>query len=108
MRRSNMARHVRRGAKEVSHAAKQVKSSANHQAHTVLRAVDKVRSEVADALKDGYEDLRDVAAGYVEQGRDTARSLEETFEERVAKRPLAAIGAAIGFGFILGIFFRRH
>ncbi len=66
---SNMTRHVRRGAKEVRHAARSVKSSANHQAHTVMRAVDKVRSEVADALKDGIDDLRDVAAGYVEQGR---------------------------------------
>lgn len=108
MRRSNLARHVRRGAKEVRHAAKEVRGSANHQAKSVMRAVDKVRTEVTDALKDGFDDLRGVAAGYVEQGRDTARSLEETFEERVAKRPLAAIGAAIGFGFILGFIFRRH
>ncbi len=105
---SNIKRRTRRSAREVRHAARSVRSSANNQAHTVLRAVNKVRSEVTGALKDGIDDLREVAAGYVEHGRDTARSVGETFEEGVQQRPLTSVLAAIGLGFLVGCFFTRR
>ncbi len=105
---SNIKRHARRSAREVRHAARSVRSSANNQAHTVLRAVNKVRAEVTDALKEGIDDLREVATGYVEQGRDTARSLGETFEGGVQERPLTAVVAALGLGFLVGCFFSRR
>jgi ElaB/YqjD/DUF883 family membrane-anchored ribosome-binding protein len=70
--------------------------------------MQKVRSEVADALHDGIEDLRDTASGYMEQGRDRVMGLEESFEDTVQRRPLTSVFAAVGLGFLVGLFFSRR
>ena len=105
---NNMARHAKRSAKHVRQAARDIRHSANDQAGSVMRAVKKVRAEVTDALTDGLEELRDTAAGYVEEGRDRVQAMEETFEEGIQIRPMTSVLAALGVGFVFGFFFTRR
>lgn len=39
--------------------------------------------------------------------RDAAETLEETIEDAIHERPLAAVGLAIGLGFLIGVTWRR-
>jgi hypothetical protein len=38
---------------------------------------------------------------------DAAASIEETVEDAIVQRPIAAMGLAIGLGFLIGVTWRR-
>ena len=39
--------------------------------------------------------------------QDAAVSIEETLEDAIAQRPIAAVGLALGLGFLIGVTWRR-
>ena len=39
--------------------------------------------------------------------QDAASTIEETLEDAIAERPLAAMGVALGIGFLIGVTWRR-
>ena len=43
----------------------------------------------------------------MDAAQDAANTIEETLEDAVAQRPLAAIGLAVGLGFLIGVTWRR-
>ena len=98
---SNMARHARRGAK-------QLKQEARHARNGVMHTVQKMGNEAVDALRDGYGELRDTASNYISQGRDRAESLERSVEKQIKQHPLTSVMAGIGIGFVAGILFSRR
>jgi ElaB/YqjD/DUF883 family membrane-anchored ribosome-binding protein len=68
--------------------------------------------------RSGYKQARATAEGAVgdisERGsavigtaQDVATTVEETLEDAIAERPLAAVGLAIGLGFLIGVTWRR-
>lgn len=61
-----------------------------------------------DAAVEQYENLRDRASGYFEQGRDKAREWEEGIEGWVQEKPIRALLVAAGVGVLLGMFWRRR
>ncbi len=60
-----------------------------------------------DGVTATVSDLRKQGASALEQVQDTAESLEESLEDAVRQRPLAAVGLAIGLGFLIGATWRR-
>ena len=58
-----------------------------------------VDSAVSDFSKYGNEAL-DAAQEY-------ANTLEESLEDAITQRPLAAVGLAVGLGFLIGVTWRR-
>ena len=58
-----------------------------------------VDSFVDDATKKG--------TAAFEAAQDAAASLEDTIEDAIVPRPLAAVGLAIGLGFLIGVTWRR-
>jgi ElaB/YqjD/DUF883 family membrane-anchored ribosome-binding protein len=58
-----------------------------------------VDSAIADLGKRGSEAL-DAAQG-------AAATLEDTLEDAIQQRPLAAVGLALGLGFLIGVTWRR-
>jgi ElaB/YqjD/DUF883 family membrane-anchored ribosome-binding protein len=101
---ANMKRHVRAGAKEVRHAARQLRDTANDEVHSARKAGDHFN----EAVRTGVNNLRESAVDYLDQGRATAQNMEEVVEKRIANRPLQSILIALGLGFLIGLFCTRR
>ncbi len=66
---------------------------------TYKDARSNVDSAVSDFSKYGNDAL--------DAAQDYANSLEESVEDAIVQRPLAAVGLAIGLGFLIGVTWRR-
>ncbi|HVX79719.1 MAG TPA: DUF883 family protein [Bradyrhizobium sp.] len=53
------------------------------------------------------DDLSGRGSAAMEAAQDMASSIEETLEDAIAQRPLAAVGLALGLGFLIGVTWRR-
>jgi ElaB/YqjD/DUF883 family membrane-anchored ribosome-binding protein len=98
---SNMARHARRGAKQLRHRADEARDG-------VMHTVQKMGTEAVDALRDGYGELRDTASDYVSQGRDRVESLERSVEKQIKQHPLTSVMTCLGIGFLAGLLYWRR
>lgn len=87
-------------ADQISDVIEAFKGDARKQAR---RAYKQARSDVdsmmSDVGKRGSEAL-DAAQSY-------AGTLEESLEDAITQRPLAAVGLAVGLGFLIGVTWRR-
>jgi len=87
-------------ADQISDVIEAFKGDARKQAR---RAYKQARSDVdsmmSDVGKRGSEAL-DAAQNY-------AGTLEESLEDAITQRPLAAVGLAVGLGFLIGVTWRR-
>jgi ElaB/YqjD/DUF883 family membrane-anchored ribosome-binding protein len=66
---------------------------------TYKQARANVDTMMADAGKRGSEAL--------DAAQDYAGTLEESLEDAITQRPLAAVGLAVGLGFLIGVTWRR-
>lgn len=67
------------------------------------RTYKQARSNVNAAMEDASERGQE-ALGIAQ---DYANTLEESLEEAISERPLAAVGLALGLGFLIGVTWRR-
>jgi ElaB/YqjD/DUF883 family membrane-anchored ribosome-binding protein len=61
-----------------------------------------------DAAQEKVTQLRDDASNCYEEGRETVRHVERTFEQYIREQPLKSILIAAGVGLVLGRFWMRH
>jgi ElaB/YqjD/DUF883 family membrane-anchored ribosome-binding protein len=87
-------------AEQLSDALNAFTGTARKQAR---RGYKQARANVDSVVSDVSE--RGNAA--LDAAQDAATSLEETLEEAIQERPLAAVGLAIGLGFLIGVTWRR-
>jgi ElaB/YqjD/DUF883 family membrane-anchored ribosome-binding protein len=66
---------------------------------TYRQARANVDAAVSDIGKRGSEAL--------DTAHDVADTIEETLEDAIVQRPLAAVGLALGLGFLIGVTWRR-
>lgn len=87
-------------ADQISDVLEALKGDARKQAR---RAYKQARADVDSVLSDvgkrGSEAL--------DAAQDYAGSLEESLEDAITQRPLAAVGLAVGLGFLIGVTWRR-
>ena len=67
------------------------------------RGYKRARANVDSVMSDMNE--RGNAA--LEAAQDAAATLEDTLEDAIHQRPIAAIGLAVGLGFLIGVTWRR-
>jgi ElaB/YqjD/DUF883 family membrane-anchored ribosome-binding protein len=67
------------------------------------RGYKQARSNVDSMMSDAAE--RGSAA--MAAAQDAAATLEDTVEDAIVQRPLAAVGLAVGLGFLIGVTWRR-
>lgn len=85
---------------QLSEALNAFSRSTQRQARrNVKQARSSVESFVDDATRKGSEAL--------EAAQDAAVTLEESIEDAIVQRPLAAVGLALGLGFLIGVTWRR-
>ena len=67
------------------------------------RGYKQARANVDAALDDASER----GGAVMDAAQDAATSIEETFEDVITQRPIAAVGLALGLGFLIGATWRR-
>src|SRR6184192_761081 len=53
------------------------------------------------------DDMSERGSAMMDAAQDAASSIEETLEDAITQRPLAAVGLALGLGFLIGVTWRR-
>ena len=85
---------------QINDVINQFSGEARKQARrTYKTARDNVDSALSDFSKYGNEAL--------DAAHDYANSLEESLEDAIVQKPLAAVGLALGLGFLIGVTWRR-
>jgi ElaB/YqjD/DUF883 family membrane-anchored ribosome-binding protein len=67
------------------------------------RTYKTARANVDDAVSDFSKYGNDA----LDAAQDYANTLEESLEDAIVQKPLAAVGLAIGLGFLIGVTWRR-
>jgi ElaB/YqjD/DUF883 family membrane-anchored ribosome-binding protein len=67
------------------------------------RGYKQARANVDAALDDASER----GGAVMDAAQDAATSIEETLEDVITQRPIAAVGLALGLGFLIGATWRR-
>jgi ElaB/YqjD/DUF883 family membrane-anchored ribosome-binding protein len=87
-------------AGQFTDALNELAGSAQKQArHGYKQARSNVDTVVSDITKHGNAAL--------ESAQDAAATLGDSLEDAVQQRPLAAVGLALGLGFLIGVTWRR-
>jgi ElaB/YqjD/DUF883 family membrane-anchored ribosome-binding protein len=87
-------------ADQISDVIDAFKGDARKQAR---RAYKQARSNVDSVV----DDVRRQGGDAMDAAQDYAATLEESLEDAIVQRPLAAVGLAIGLGFLIGVTWRR-
>ena len=67
------------------------------------RTYKTARANVDDAVSD----FSKYGSDALDAAQDYASTLEESLEDAIVQKPLAAVGLAIGLGFLIGVTWRR-
>jgi ElaB/YqjD/DUF883 family membrane-anchored ribosome-binding protein len=67
------------------------------------RGYQQARANVDSAV----DDMSDRSSAMMDAAQEAAYSIEESLEDAITQRPLAAVGLAIGLGFLIGVTWRR-
>jgi ElaB/YqjD/DUF883 family membrane-anchored ribosome-binding protein len=58
-------------------------------------------------VNSALDDVTTRGSDMLDAAQDAAVSIEETLEDAIAQRPIAAVGLALGLGFLIGVTWRR-
>lgn len=87
-------------AEQISDVIEAFKGDARKQAK---RTYKQARANVDSVMSDLGERGNDA----LEAAQDYAGTLEDSLEDAITQRPLAAVGLAVGLGFLIGVTWRR-
>jgi ElaB/YqjD/DUF883 family membrane-anchored ribosome-binding protein len=97
-------------ANSVDYAADETKAAVNAAADNVTKASAEAQRSFADAAKrieravtEGIEQLRAQTRAYTDTAGQQLDQAQQYVTERVKERPLAATGAALGVGVLIGL-----
>lgn len=94
----------------MSRMSENVSNKAEGMAQAATQVGQNIRdmgAQVRDAASEKYNDLRDKAVGYYEDGRERAQEWEQSIESYVKEKPLQAVLIAAGVGVLLGLLWKR-
>jgi ElaB/YqjD/DUF883 family membrane-anchored ribosome-binding protein len=63
--------------------------------------------EARENVDSAASDLKQRGSDAMDAAQDYASTLEESLEDAITQRPLAAVGLAVGLGFLIGVTWRR-
>lgn len=92
---------------EMSSLAGQITQALNDLAESARSRAGRGYREARANVDSMVSDLGRQGSAAFDTAQDAATTLAETVEEAVAERPLAAIGLALGIGFLIGVTWRR-
>jgi len=90
-------------ASEFADDAKTKVESAKGMTAEAQRTFADARARIEQAVQDGLEQLRAQSRAYADSAGEQFEVAQQYVTERVRERPLAAIGAALGVGVLVGL-----
>lgn len=93
-------------ANAAEHAADDVKNgvdTATRMTAEAQRSFADARARIEKAVQDGLEQLRAQSRVYADNAGEQLEQAQQYMTERVRERPIAAIGAAVGVGVLVGL-----
>ncbi len=88
-------------------AEKSVKQQAGDMAGKVGEQLRDAGEHVKDAAKEKYEQLRQHASDYYNEGKQRANEWEQGIEDYVQQQPVKSLLIAAGVGVLLGMLMKR-
>jgi len=67
------------------------------------RVFTEARSKIQQAVQDGLQQIREQSRTYTDTAGEQLEHAQQYVTERVRERPLAATGAALGLGVLIGL-----
>jgi ElaB/YqjD/DUF883 family membrane-anchored ribosome-binding protein len=75
---------------------------------TISKDLQDVKSATRQMATDGVEALRATTDQFIDEGRARVRQWGDSVASRVQDQPVKALLVAAAFGFLVGMFMRRH
>jgi ElaB/YqjD/DUF883 family membrane-anchored ribosome-binding protein len=92
---------------DISALTRQISDVMNSLAGTARKEARRGYKQARAAAEDTIGDLSERGSAMMDVAQDAATSLEETVEDAIVQRPIAAVGLAVGLGFLIGVTWRR-
>jgi ElaB/YqjD/DUF883 family membrane-anchored ribosome-binding protein len=94
-------------ANAVDYAADETKASASDAATKLTaeaqRTFNDARARIEQVVQDGLQQLKAQSRAYADTAGESLEQAQQYVTERVRERPLAATGAALGIGVLIGL-----
>jgi len=90
-------------AADLADDAKTGAANGTRMAAEAQRTFADARARIEQAVQDGLEQLRSQSRAYADNAGEQLEVAQQYVTERVRERPLAAIGAALGVGVLVGL-----
>lgn len=92
---------------DISALAEQLSDALNAFTGTARKQARQGYKQARANVDSVVSDVSERGNAALDAAQSAATSLEETLEEAIHERPLAAMGLAIGLGFLIGVTWRR-
>jgi ElaB/YqjD/DUF883 family membrane-anchored ribosome-binding protein len=92
---------------DISALTEQITDALNSFAGTAGKQARRGYKQARANVDSAVDDLSERGSAAMDAAQDAASSLEETVENLIQERPLAAVGLALGLGFLIGAAWRR-
>ena len=92
---------------DISALARQITDVMNSLAGTARKEARRGYKQARATAEDAIGDLSERGSTMMDAAQDAAASIEETLEDAIVQRPIAAMGLAVGLGFLIGVTWRR-
>jgi ElaB/YqjD/DUF883 family membrane-anchored ribosome-binding protein len=92
---------------DISALAEQITDAINTLAGTARKQARRGYKNARANVDSVVDDLSERSSAMMDAAQDAAGSMEETLENAITERPLAAVGLALGLGFLIGATWRR-
>jgi ElaB/YqjD/DUF883 family membrane-anchored ribosome-binding protein len=90
-------------ADETKSAAGQASDAASKLTAEAQRTFNDARQRIEQAVQDGLKQLQTQSRAYADTAGESFEQASQYVTERVKERPLAATGAALGIGVLIGL-----
>jgi ElaB/YqjD/DUF883 family membrane-anchored ribosome-binding protein len=94
-------------ANAVDYAADETKAAAGDAATKLTaeaqRTFNDARARIEQVVQDGLQQLKAQSRAYADTAGESLEQAQQYVTERVRERPLAATGAALGIGVLIGL-----
>jgi ElaB/YqjD/DUF883 family membrane-anchored ribosome-binding protein len=92
---------------DISALTDQITDALNSFAGTAGKQARRGYKQARANVDSAVDDMSERGSAMMDAAQDAAYSIEETLEDAISERPLAAVGLAIGLGFLIGVTWRR-
>jgi len=93
---------------EAVERAQQAAAEMGDKAAGAVRAARETAGDWTQKAQEHLRPITDAASSYIEQGRQKAEAIGHTVTDQVQERPVSALLAAAGIGFLLGVLLVRR